>query len=448
MKPEKHNLQLGIIYPNAAALDVGSMEMYLSYINKQGEAEVKTVKAFTRDLEKLATELKESSVTHVAMEATGVYWMTLYEILEKQNIQVTLVNAKHFKNTNAQKTDVKDCQWLHQLHAHGLLRASHVATENYRQLRTYIHERTILQKHKSDGLNRIHRALTQMNIKVQHLISDIEGVSGMKIIRAIAQGIHEPEQILAQVNIKMLKAGKEDLLKALTGYYKPHFINVLKKQLQMYDFVKQQMQEYEVLIEEVLKQLLPSDEKGNKPVISNKKKLTRKNQYHFNLKAYLLQLTGVDLTAIDGVDEISALTVLSVTGLDLTKWKTAEHFASWLNLAPRPMKTGGKIFGYQKRVTNNPASQVLRVCAQSLWKCKSPIGQFYRNLSARKGSKKAIKATACKLAKVIYKMLVNKTAYNPLIVVENSAAQKARKIMRLQKEATKLGFTIAPAIDS
>lgn len=270
-KEKQENGRFGLIYPNSAAVDVGSMEMYVSMPNAEGTSTVKVFKAFTEDINGLVQELKQAQVTRVAMEATGVYWMAIFEMLEQAGLQVTLVNAHHFKNTDAQKTDVKDCQWLHQLHEHGLLRASHVALESYRQLRTYLHERNVLQKQKSDGLNRIQRALTQMNLKIQHLISDIEGVSGMKIIRAIANGTQDPYQLLSEVNVKALKATEGDLIKSLTGNYKEHHVQVVKRQLAMYDFIKQQMQEYEKLIEESLKKLLPVDEHGNKTAIPEKK---------------------------------------------------------------------------------------------------------------------------------------------------------------------------------
>lgn len=441
---KQHALQLGLIYPNAAAMDVGSMEMFVAMPVKDGISEVKTYKAYTEDMEQLGKDLTAAGVNRIAMEATGVYWMAVYEMLEQQGIAVTLVNARHFKNTEAQKTDVKDCQWLQQLHAHGLLRASHVAEEKYRQLRTYIHQRGVLQDQKADSLNRIHKVLTQMNLKVQHLLSDIEGVSGMIILRQMAAGIHEPERILEKVDVSLLKAQRSELVKSLKGHYKPHYIEVLRHQLKMYDFVKQQMRVFENLIENVLKELLPADPAGRQPVIARKTTKVRKNQYHFNLKEYLKQITQVDLTAVDGIDEITVLTVLSITGLDLSKWPTAEHFASWLNLAARPKKTGGKIVGYEKRFTKNPATQAFRMAAQSLWNSKTSLGYLYRRLALTKGAKKAIKAVARRLAVIFYHMVRRKVDYDPTIVTENMEIQKEKRIARIIKEAAKYGFKLTP----
>jgi transposase len=240
--------RLAIIQQQSGAIDVGSTMMMVSYADQNGEHHLLETSAYTDDLEGLAITLQAAGVQKIAMEATGVYWMALYELLEHYAIEVTLVNPHHFKNVDGQKTDVKDCQWLHQLQAHGLLRASHIAPEAYRELRDYIHERNILQKQKSDTLNRIQKLLTRMNIKVQHLISDIEGVSGMRLLRGIAQGIENAEQLLSLIDVKRLKADKTDLIKSLKGNFKSQYICILKSTLKSYDFFKTQMREYEELI--------------------------------------------------------------------------------------------------------------------------------------------------------------------------------------------------------
>ena len=366
------------------------------------------------------------------MEATSVYWMGVYE-LEQAGFQVTLVNARHFKNM-----DVKDCQWLQQLHAHGLLRASHIAEEQYRELRTYIHERNVMQQHKSDTLNRIHKVLTQMNIKFQHVISDIEGVSGMAVIEKIAEGETDPAVLLSFVKTKQLKTPQEELVKSLQGIFKPYYIKVLKNHLTAYRFYKSQMLEYEKLIEALLQSIL-SQHPDARMNIKNKTVKARKNQYHFNLKEYLHKIVGVDLTAIDGLDENTVLTIIAVVGLNMHKWPTSDHFTSWLNLSARPKKSGGKIIGYQKRFTNNVATQAFRMAAQTMWQNKGILGHLYRRLSHRKGSKKAIKAVARRLAVIFYNMVKNQTNYNPKIVAIDEETIKRRKIARLQKEAEKLG---------
>ncbi len=433
-------LQLGIIYSGAAGIDVGSMNMMVSYPGAEGIQTVEEYGAYTEDLHAMANQLKESGITHVCMEATGVYWMAVYEILEQYGFKVTLVNARHYKNVDGQKTDVKDCQWLQQLHAHGLLRASHIAEEQYRELRTYIHERGVLQKQKSDTLNRIHKVLTQMNIKVQHVISDIEGVIGMQIVERIAAGVNTPDKILEGLKTDKLKARKQDLEKSLKGIFKPWYIKVLKQHLTAYHFFKKQMLAYETEIEATLKILLPSQ--AEQIAIEKKTVKVRKNQYHFNLKEYLHKIAGIDLTEIDGLDENTVLTIIAVVGLNMHKWPTAEHFTSWLNLSARPKKSGGKTIGHQRRFTNNSATQAFRMAAQTMWQQKGMLGHLYRRLSHTKGTKKAIKAVARRLAVIFYNMLKKQTAYDSKIVVLDEAKIKARKITRLQKEAEKLGCRI------
>lgn len=436
----KQGLQFGIVYPGAAGVDVGSMNMMVSYPGSNGLQTVKEYGSYTEDLHAMARELKQSGVTHIGMEATGVYWMALYELLEQYGFKVTLVNARHFKNVDGQKTDVKDCQWLQQLHAHGLLRASHIGEEQYRELRTYIHERGILQKHKSDTLNRIHKVLTQMNIKVQHIISDIEGVIGMQIIERIAGGERSAEKLLAGLPLKKLKATESDLQKSLNGVFKPHYITVLQNHLAAYHFYKNQMLTYEKEIEGLLIKILPVQEQSL--VVKKKTTKARKNQYHFNLKDYLVRIAGVDLTQIEGLDENTVLTIISVVGLNMHKWPTAEHFSSWLNLAARPKITGGKRIGHQRRFTTNPATQAFRMAAQTMWQNKGALGHLYRRLAHTKGSKKAIKAVARRLAIIFYNMVKKQTSYDPKKTVLDEEKLKAKKIARLRKEAEKLGCRI------
>jgi transposase len=441
----KNNLQLAIIHEHTAAVDVGSMLMTVAYTDNDGQQHLMETDGFTESLNDLVKTLKTAGVTHVAMEATGVYWMALYELIEEHGLKVTLVNPKHFKNVDAQKTDVKDSQWLQQLHAYGLLRASHIAPELYRELRSYVQERNVLQKQKSDTLNRIQKVLTKMNIKVQHIISDIEGVAGMGLLRGIVGGITNPEELLSTINIRQLKASKGDLLKSLEGAYKNQYTIVLKNFLKMLDFLKQQMKEYELLIQEVLQKMLPVEKGKRAPKIPPKTSHVRKNQYSINLKEYFRQIIGVDLTKIDGLCETSILEIISITGINMDKWKTAEHFASWLNLSPRPKITGGKVIGYSKRFTKNNATLALRLAAQSLWNHKGTLGKLYRRLSAQKGSAKAIKAIARKLAVILYHMIKNKMEFDPSKIQINADQERKKRICRLEKEAARYGFTLSKA---
>jgi transposase len=433
--------RFGLLYPRSAGIDVGSMLMIVSYTDRQDMIQLREFNSFTDSLYLLADLLKQDGVEIVTMEATGSYWQALFSILEDRGLKVIIINPSHYRNVAAQKTDIQDAQWLHQLLTHGLLRNSHIATEPYRELRHYIHERALCQDQKGDLLNRIQKNLTLMNIKFQHLISDIEGVAGMKLLRAIALGISEPEILLKQIDYHRLKASPEDLLSSLKGDYRQGQVNILKCSLDAYDFLKGQMLKYEDYIEETLKELLPEDIK--RPNQSMKKKgVVRKNQYHFKASDYLHAIFGVDLTEVEGLDEIGLLTILAVTGTDMSKWPTAAHFSSWLNLSPRPKITGGRVIGYQKRVTHNPATQAFRLAANSLWQSKGPLGRLYRKLAATKGSSKAIKAVARRMAVIFYNMVLKKEAFDIKKVEQDTAVLEAKKIARLQRELAKYGYNI------
>jgi hypothetical protein len=284
-----------------------------------------------------------------------------------------------------------------------------------------------------------------MNIKVQHLISDIEGVSGMRLLRSIANGVSDPEKLLSLIDVNKLKADKKELLKSLRGVYKEQYILILSNSLKSYDFFKEQMKSYELLIEAVLQKMLPKDKQGHIASIKAKTTHVRKNQYTINLKQYLTQIVGNDLTKIDGLDEKSILEIISVTGIDMSKWPTSDHFTSWLNLSPRPKITGGKLIGYSKRFTNNKATQALRIAAQTMWQNKGALGQLYRRLAAQKGSKKAIKAVARRLAVIFYNMVKNKTEFDPSRLKIDTEKQQARRVARLQKEAAKYGLILQRA---
>ncbi len=442
-------MELPMLNFHSAGIDVGSMLMSVSYTSSDGNSYLFESTGFTGDLKKLVQELVGAGVTDAAMEATGVYWMSLYELMEDAGIKVTLINPAHFKNVAAQKTDIKDCQWIHQLHAHGLLRNSHIAADHFRELRNYIHERGVVQNQKSDTLNRIHRLLTQMNIKVQHLISDIEGVGGMKLLRAIAQGISDPGELLTLIDLKRFKASREELLESLQGIYKKQFVILLQMKLKEYDFFKEQMIGYDRLIEDTLKkvtaQVVSQQENGQiekEAAEKGKTKYFRKNQYSFDAGEYLKQILGVDLIAVEAFDEKMLLDIISVVGTDLSKWPTAEHFVSWLKLSPRMKKSGGKKLGHDKKTINNPATQAFRLAARSLWNSKCPLGVLYRKLSATKGSKTANKAVARKLACLFYILVARRQEYDPSLYQKKQINQEKREIAKMKKMAEKLGFDI------
>lgn len=426
-----------LINLHSAGIDVGSMLMMVSYADKGGLIHLAEFDGFTDSLQSLGKLLKSNGVEKVAMEATGVYWMSLYQLLESLDITVILINPRHYKNVE-QKTDVKDCQWLHQLLAFGMIKPSHIASELYRELRHYMGEREINKKQKSSTLNRIQKILTLMNVKFQHVISDIEGVEAMKVLRAIAAGTNDAETLVNLMDTGKLKATDQELIRSLQGHYHPHLVRSLKLLLETLDFVKQQMKKCEGYIREVLTQLLP--ERADKQAIEGKgKKSSRKNEYEFNVKDYLKSILQVDVTKVPGMEESTVLSVLSVTGSNMNKWPTGDHFTSWLRLAPRPKRSGGKVIGHEHPFTNNPATQAFRMAANALRKDKSPLGVQYRKLAARKGAFKAKKAFARKLAIIFYNMVSKKEPYNETKWQQAIMDSEKIKLRRLQKEAAKYG---------
>jgi len=434
---------LPVINFHAAGIDVGSTVMAISYTDSTGNQCLCKTGCFTKELSDLVNLLGKEGVKDVAMEATGVYWMSLYEMLEDAGISVTLIHPGHYKNSSHLKTDENDSLWIHQYHSCGILRHSHIASETYRELRNYIHERNVVQKQKSETLTRMQRILTMMNLKLQHVISDIEGAGGMIILRAIASGVSQAEALVDLIDVERFKASREEIIASLEGIYKEQFVILLKMKLQEYDFYIQQMKNYEVFIEETLKKIAKTVETPQNNPVSKKSKYVRKNQYSFDAKKYLQQILGVDLTQAEGMDEKMLLDVLSVTGMDMSKWPTSQHFTSWLNLSPRRMKTGGKYIGNESRSTNNPATQAFRISAHSVGiNSKGHLGALYRRLVAKKGKKTATKAVARKIAVIFYTLVKNKQEYNPLIITKKIKEQEERKLRQLTKLARKLGYSL------
>jgi transposase len=447
-KIQKMGLLTGIPVINfhAAGIDVGSMLMTVSFTDTSGNQCLYETSGFTKDLKELVSLLHEQGVKDVAMEATGVYWMSLYDLLEEAGIQVTVINPSHYKNSANQKTDINDCIWIHQYHSCGILRHSHIAENLYRELRHYIHERSVVQHQKSDTINRMHRLLTLMNIKFQHLISDIEGVGGMRLLKAIASGITEPEELLGYINVDSFKAGREELLDSLNGVYKEEFVTLLQMKLEEYDFFVSQMKKYELLIDGVLKKMPDFNSKEKEEISPKKKKqpvkYVRKNQYGIDVKSHLKRIIGTDLTQVDGFDEKMLLDIISVTGTDMSKWPTEQHFVSYLKLSPRKKISGGKQLGHDRSKTSNPATQAFRLAARTLAGSKSHLGVLYRRLSVKKGAKTANKAVARKLAVLFYVLVKNHQAYDKNKSMEQAQKRQEREIARLKRTAYKLGYTI------
>lgn len=429
---------------HAAGLDIGSEEIWACVPANRDEQSVRVFPTFTVDLLALADWLSACQVETVAMESTGVYWVPVYEILESRGIDVYLVNARHVKNVPGRKTDILDCQWIQQLHTYGLLRASFRPPEEVCALRSLARHRDNLIRYRSAHIQHMQKALQLMNVKLTQVVSDITGVTGLNIIRAIVAGERDPHR-LARFRQAGCARSQDEIAKALHGNYKPEHVFVLMQALAQYDFYLLQIQECDAKMETMYDAFLPSNpEHQASPPPKPKRGKRRKNQAHFDLATSLYHIIGVDLTAIDGIDALTAQAIITEIGMDVSAWPTVKHFTSWLGLSPHNDKTGGKIIRSRTKKTQNRANLAFRVAAQSLTRSHSAVGAFYRRMRVRHGPAKAITATAHKLARIVYFMLKNRTAYVDPGVTYYEQQYRDRTIRNLKRKAAAMGLELVP----
>jgi len=427
---------------NAAGLDIGAEEIYVAVPKGRDKESVQSFPTFTADLHRLASWLESCSVNTVAMESTGPYWIPIYEILESRGFEVYLVNARHIKNVSGRKTDVLDCQWIQQLHTYGLLEPSFRPPEQICAIRSLVRHREMLIKCRSSHIQHMQKALNLMNLKLTNVLSDITGVTGMKIIRAIISGEHNPE-ILASYRNQKCKHNEADIAKSLEGHYKREQLFSLKQAVELYDFYDQQLADCDSELEKLYEEFEPRDGSSNKPPKKRTSK-RRKNQPHFDLSESLFRMVGIDLTQVNGLDALTVQDVLSEIGIDVSAWPTYKHLSSWLHLSPNNKVTGGKVKSSRTQPTQNRAALALRLAAQSLARSDCALGAFYRRIRARSGAPKAITATAHKLARIIYSMLKYRRDYVDPGSNYYEEQYRKRAIRNLQRKASKFGFRLEP----
>jgi transposase len=433
------------INPHAAGIDVGAEEVYVAVPYEQNTENVRSFPTFTADLKRLIEWLKSRQIETVAMEATGVFWIPLYEMLEENGFEVCLVNARHLKNVTGRKTDVLDCQWIQQLHTYGLLNPSFRPPEQIVSIRSLVRHREMLVKYRSAHIQHMQKALTLMNLRLTNVLSDITGVTGLKIIRSILAGERDP-QLLASMRESGCKKSEDEIAKSLEGHYKREHLFALKQALELYDFYDQQMKDCDAELKAMYKEFDPPEDPGTPPPAPRTQK-RRKNQAHFDLAPALYRVAGIDLTQIDGISELTAQKVLSEIGTDMSKWPTAKHFASWLRLCPNNKITGGKVIHTGVQPTKNRASVALRVAAASLKRSDSALGAYYRRQRARLGPPAAITATAHKLARIIYYMLKERKPYHDFGSEYYEQQNRERVLRNLNRRAVKLGYCLQPVPD-
>lgn len=429
------------INPDAAGIDIGSQRHYVAVGPDKCKTPVRSFGCYTPDLEDMAKWLLECGITTVAMESTGVYWIPVFEVLKAHGLEVILADAKHVKHVPGRKTDVSDCQWIQQLHSYGLIRSCFLPQLEISVLRQYWRHRSTLVESASREILRMQKALEQMNLQLHKVLSDITGVSGMRIIRAILSGVRNPSA-LAGMRDSKVKKSEDEIAKALSGNYREEHLFTLKHSVELYDLFAQKIRECDEKIEEYLKSFEDKADPDQFVSKKTKPKTRRKNQPHFELDRELYRVTGVDLTAIDGIDSLTAQTVVSEVGFDVSVFPTEKHFASWLTFSPDNRITGGKVRRRRTRKSQNRLATALRLAAQSLHKSDSALGAFFRRMKAKLGPAKAITATARKLACLIYRMLRYGMSYVDAGQQEYEKRYKEQQLRLLQNRAAALGYNL------
>ncbi|NIR48934.1 MAG: IS110 family transposase [Phycisphaerae bacterium] len=423
---------------NAGGIDIASAEIWVCVPEDRDPQPVRRFDTFTADLQRAAAWLKRCGVDTVAMESTGIYWIPMYEILEAQGIEVFLVNAHEVKNVPGRKSDILDCQWLQQLHTYGLLHRSFIPDQAIRKLRDLGDHRDNLVRHRGTQIQYMQKALHLMNLQLDNVITDITGKTGMAIIRDIERGQRDPK-LLAQHRDPNCKNPIEVIEKSLEGNYSDEHLFQLKQSLELYDFFSKKIAECEKQIEQHYKRFHSKANPDDLPP-THKKDSRTKNKMHFDLRAQLFRLCGVDLTAIDSVNAIVAHTVIAHTGVDMSRWKTEKHFTSWLKLCPKNDTSAGNVLRRSVGKTQNKATLALKQAAKSLNRSHSYLGAYYRRMKAIHGPAKAATAAAHKIARIIYVMLKEQKEFVDLGEDYFMQKNKERQIKKLAKKANSLGF--------
>ncbi|MDP2680751.1 MAG: IS110 family transposase [Rhodoferax sp.] len=433
---------LSIAYPNACGIDIGATSHFVAVPSDRDDEPVREFPAFTADLERLVQWLRRCRVTAVAMESTGVYWIPLFEMLDAAGFEVHLVNARHVKNVPGRKSDVLDCQWLQQLMSYGLLRGGFRPAEEVCALRAVWRHRDMLLSYQARHVQHLQKAMTQMNVQLHHVISDIMGVTGQAIVRAIVAGERDAAT-LAKLRDRRIKADEAEVAAALQGNWRDEHLFALKQALALIDAYAAQITECDGKLQQLLGALkghaLPEAGLG-----TPKRGTPAKNSVRFDARTSLFEASGVDLTRIPGIDTSTALKVISEIGVDLARFPTVKHFTSWLGLCPGTKISGGKVLSSATKPCANRAAQALRMAAQALRKSQTALGAHHRRLCSRMDKPKAITASAHKLARLVYFMLTKGQAFVEAGQDEYEERYRQRVVQNLTRRAHQLGFLLTP----
>jgi len=436
---------LQVVHPHAAAIDIGSRFHVVAIPPDHDELPVRTFNTFTGDLCLLADWLGEKQITTVAMESTGVYWIPVYELLEERGFDVILVNARDTKNVPGRKTDINDAQWLQRLHAYGLLRGSFRPAQELASLRATLRQRERLLAYAAAHIQHMQKALMEMNLQLHHVVTDITGVTGMRILRAIVSGQHDPV-ILAEYRDPRCKASEETIRQALSGHYREEHLLALCQSLALYDSYHEHVAVCDQIIEATLKRLSLTTPVPDKPLPAARHRDANPNAPAFDVRASLFAVIGADLTQIHGLGPYLVLKLVGECGTDMQRWPTVKHFTSWLALSPGSKISGGKVLSSRTRRTKNRAAALLRLAATTVGRTQTALGAFYRRLASRIGKAKAVTATARKIAVLFYNALRHGMTYQDPGATYYEERYRQRILTNVKRRAQSLGYQLTPLL--
>ena len=441
----KTNVQLPTLHPHAAGVDIGATQIQAAVPHDVDAQPVRTFSTFTDDLLRLRDWFSACGIRTVAMESTSVYWIPLFQILEAAGLEVCLVNARHAKNVPGKKTDITDCQWLQYLHSVGLLRSSFRPPEEICAVRALLRHRSTLVRYASDHVRHLHKALSQMNVQIHHVISDITGLTGLAILEAILEGERD-RQKLAALKDHRIKASAATIARSLEGDWRAEHLFVLRQALDTWKHYQQLITRCDEAIQSMLATLDGQEHSTPLPPPATSHRKPQRNDPRFDARAELHRLLGIDLTQVPGVQVNTALVLFTELGSHFVeRFPTAKHFASWLGLCPDNRITGGKVMSARTRDVKSRSAEALRLAAQSLCRSKEYLGECFRRWKARLGSAKAISAMAHKLARILWHMIKHRQPYDAGNWARAEQKLKQKKLAHLQRRAADLGYRLITA---
>ena len=442
-KIQAEDISLEVVHPDAAGIDIGNESHYVAVPPSRDAEPVRWFGCVTAELREMAAWLKQCGIQTVAMQSTGVYWMPVYDVMEEAGLEVYLVNARATKNLPGKKTDVQESQWLMKLHTYGLLRNSFRPPQEIRMMRTYWRQRNDLVRSAARHMQRMQKTLTQMNVQLANVISDLSGVTGQAIVKAILEGERDGRE-LAALRDGRIKASEEEIARSLEGNWQEDLLFLLKQEQEGYEFCQKQIAACDQRLERYLEQREDRSEGATlaEETRKSRRKKKRGNAPQFGMRESLFRMTGVDLTRIDGIDSITAATVVSEAGWDMSKWGTENHFVSWLRLCPDNRISGEKVIGKGRLPTNNRLTLALKMAASTLRESGTYLGAQFRRLRTRLGAPVAIKAMAARLARLVYRMLRYGMEYVDRGADCYEQQHRQRQIFSLKQKAAALGFEI------